>query len=96
MLRVRFCRFPGVMRGVLQVTMRAMGVMACGFVVAILVVPGCFAVMAGRMLVMFGCLVVVFRRDFGHGRPPSRRAYTCRGREPRCAVLQEFERGVKL
>jgi hypothetical protein len=53
-------RFAGVVRGVKSVPVRNMAVMAGLFVIALLMIFRCFAVMIGRVPVVFGSLPVVF------------------------------------
>lgn len=55
-LDVEFSCFGGVVRRVLAMAMRKVGVMGRGLIIARLVVLGGFAMMSGRVLVMFGCL----------------------------------------
>jgi hypothetical protein len=66
-LDVRLCGFGGVVRRVLRVAVRDVGVVSGLLVVAVRVVHGSFLVMPGRVLVMFGSLVMVFSRVIAHG-----------------------------
>jgi len=45
-------------------TVSKVSMMCCGLVPASLMMLGGFAMMSGRVLVMFRCLVVVFRCSF--------------------------------
>lgn len=63
-------RLGGVMAGVLMIAVREVGVMRGGFVLARFVVLGGFLMVARRVLVMFGCCVMVFR-CFWHAFPPT-------------------------
>lgn len=63
-------RLAGMVLGLDLVAMGEVGVMAGGFVIALLVVLGRFAMMPGSMLVMLGGLLVVLVRGFfRHGFP---------------------------
>jgi hypothetical protein len=66
MFHVRLGRFGGVMCGVCEMPVGAVGMMSGRFMVARLVVLCRFAMVPRRMLVMFSCLVMVFRCVFGH------------------------------
>jgi hypothetical protein len=61
--------FGRVMRGMVQMSLRRMGVMGCRFVVASFVVSGGLAMMPRRVLMMLGCFMVVLRCLLGHGVP---------------------------
>ena len=54
-------RFAGVVRGIRVMTVSKVSMMCCSLVPASLMMFGGFAMMSSRMLVMFRCLVVVFR-----------------------------------
>jgi hypothetical protein len=66
MLDVQLGRLRGMMRGVVLVALGTVGVVRGCFVVAGLVLLGGLAVMSRCVLVVFGCLVMVFYRLFGH------------------------------
>jgi len=96
-LNVRFGGFAGVMHGVRQVALRAMGVMASGFVIPALVVPGCFPMVPRGMFVMLGCLVVVLHSNFRHEFPPFAFVLVpAGGRKTRGRALRKCEPDVKL
>lgn len=59
MLDVEFCRFGCVVRRVLLMPVGSVRVMRSGLMVARLMMLGCFAVVAGRMLVVLGRLAVM-------------------------------------
>ena len=63
---MRFGRFGGVMRGVMKVTMRGMGMVRRFFMMSGLVVLGSFFVVEGRFLVMFRGLAMMFRSLLRH------------------------------
>lgn len=73
LLRMKFCRFRGVMERVLLMPVRRVGVMGCRFVVTGFVVPGGFAMMARRMLMMLRCFVVMLGCLLRHSIPPRAR-----------------------
>lgn len=57
-------RFAGMVRSMGLMTVSKVSMMCCGLVPASLMMLGGFAMMSGRVLVMFRCLVVVFRCSF--------------------------------
>jgi len=57
-------RFAGMVRSMGLMTVSKVSMMRCGLVPASLMMLGGFAMMSGRVLVMFRCLVVVFRCSF--------------------------------
>ena len=59
---VRFGRFPGVVQGMLLMSVGELCVMRCRFVFACFVILRGFLVVSRRVLVMFCCLVVMFCR----------------------------------
>jgi len=59
MLDVELCRFGRMVRRVLMMPVGSVRVMRGGLMVACLMMLGCFAVVAGRMLVVFGRLAVM-------------------------------------
>lgn len=61
-LSVELCRLARVMHRVLMMAVRGVRVMAGGFVVARLMVPGRFVMMSRRVLVMLGCLAMMLCR----------------------------------
>jgi hypothetical protein len=61
MLHMALRRFRRVMRGVVQMALRRMGMMRGRFVVPLLVVLRGFTVMSSCVLVVLGCLRVMFR-----------------------------------
>jgi hypothetical protein len=63
---VLLCRFRSVMRGVVQVPLSGMRMMRRRFVVAGFVMRGRLAMVSGRMVVMFGCSMMMFCRLLGH------------------------------
>jgi hypothetical protein len=66
MLRVLFCRFRGVMRGMVQVTLRGVRVVGRHFVVAGFVMRRRFAMVPSRVFVMFCRFVMMLCRLLGH------------------------------
>ena len=60
-LKVQFCRFAGVVSCVVRVPLRGVGVMSGCLVIAFFMMPGRFAMVVRRLLVMFCCLVMVLR-----------------------------------
>jgi hypothetical protein len=66
MLDVLLCRFCGVVRGVVQVSLRGVGMVRSHFMVAGFVMRCGFAMMTGRVLVVFRCLLMMFRCLLGH------------------------------
>jgi hypothetical protein len=65
-LDVQFRRFGRAMCRVMQVTLRRVRVVSGCLVIAILVIPGGFAVVLRRFLVVLRCFVVVLRCLFRH------------------------------
>jgi hypothetical protein len=65
MIRMRFRRLVGVMLGVQIVGARKMGVMAGGLVIAAGRMPGGFAMVMRRALVMLGGMFVMLGGAFG-------------------------------
>ena len=59
LIGVMFSGFFGVPDGVRGMAVSYVGMMSCLYVVAVLVVAGRFAMMPGRVLVVFGCLDMV-------------------------------------
>jgi len=59
MLDVELCRFGRMVRRVLMMPVGSVRVMCSGLMVTCLMMLGCFAVVAGRMLVVFGRLAVM-------------------------------------
>jgi hypothetical protein len=66
MLSVLFCRFRGVMRGMVQVTLRGVRVVGRHFVVAGFVMRRRFAMVPSRVFVMFCRFVMMLCRLLGH------------------------------
>jgi hypothetical protein len=62
---VQFCRFGCVIRGVMHVSLGAVGVVGGFFMSARLMMPGGFLVVACGMLVMFGSFHMML--SCGHG-----------------------------
>jgi len=62
------------MRGVVQMALRGHGVVGCLLVVTRFVMPGRFAVMPRRVLVMLGCFCMMLCCFSGHNSSP-----VCRG-----------------
>jgi hypothetical protein len=60
-LDVQFRCFGGVMGGMVCVALRRVRMVSGGLVVTRLVMPGGFAMVLRRMLVVFGCFDVVLR-----------------------------------
>lgn len=58
---MRLCRFSCVKPCMRQMTVSCVCVMSCVFVIAVFVVLRRFPVMAGGVLVMLCCLVMMFR-----------------------------------
>ena len=58
-LDMQFCGFGGVMGCVVRVALRRVGVVSGCLVVTSLMMPGGFAVVPRRMLMVFRCFVVV-------------------------------------
>jgi hypothetical protein len=58
---VRLCRFRGVMRGVLMMAVREVRVMRRRFMLPVFVVLGRLLVVMCRVLVVFGCCVMMLR-----------------------------------
>jgi len=69
MLNVQFSRFGGVMVCVVRVAVCRVRVVSGGFVVTCFIMPGGFAMVSGRVVVVLGCLVMVLCCLFRHGRP---------------------------
>jgi len=63
---VGFGRFAGVVRSVGVMTVSKVSMMCCSLVPASLMMLGGFAMVSSRKLVVFGCLVMVFRCSLGH------------------------------
>ena len=61
MLDVQFCRLGCVVSGVMRVAMRQVRMVSGCLVVASLIVPGRFAMVPRRVLVVFGCFMVMLR-----------------------------------
>jgi len=76
---VRFSRFRSVVRGMLVVAVSQMCMMRGQFVAAGFVVLCCFLMVARRMFVVLGGLMMMFRCLLGHEVPPRR----CRARNLR-------------
>src|ERR1700691_2094389 len=68
-IHMRLCCFSRVVRGMVQMSLRRMGVMGRRFEVAGFVVLGGFAMMPRRVLMMLRCFMVVLRCLLGHGVP---------------------------
>ena len=68
-LGVQFCGFGGVMRGVMQMALRRVGVVSCGFVVALVVMSCGFPMVVRGMRVVLSCLAMVLGCLFRHGCP---------------------------
>ena len=66
LLGMKLCCFAGMVRGVLLMSMRRMGVMCRPFVIAFFVILRCFAVMLGRGVVVLGGLVMMLGGLSGH------------------------------
>jgi hypothetical protein len=66
MFDVQFCRFGGVVSCVMRVTVGGVCMMRRRLVVSFFVMLGCFAMMARRVVVMFGRLTMMLCRLFGH------------------------------
>jgi len=80
MLDVRLGSFRGVLRSNMKMPLRRMSVMGGRFVVPRLVVPGRFAMMLCRVVVMFRCFAVMLCRLFGHASSRVRSDRTDAGR----------------
>ena len=71
MFGMQLAGFGGVVRGVLVMALRDMGVVAGGHMIVVVMVIGGFAMMVGGQLVMLGGLaVMVCDLGFGHGENP--------------------------
>ena len=70
MLRVKFCRFAGVMCGALCVAVRGVRVVSGALMIAGFVMLAGFTMMARRVFVMFSCLLVVVRCFLRHFESP--------------------------
>jgi hypothetical protein len=66
MFGMQLCSFGGVVRRVMQVTLRGVRMMRRRLVIARFVMIGCFAMVSRRVLVMLGRQMVVLCRLFGH------------------------------
>jgi hypothetical protein len=66
MLDVQLCRFRRVMGSVVQVALCGMRVMGRQFMVSSFMMFCGFAMMPGRVVVVLGCLMMMFCRLFGH------------------------------
>jgi hypothetical protein len=66
MLNVLLGRLRSVMRGMVQVPLRGVRVVRCQLMISGFVMRRRFAMMPGRVLVMFCCLLMMFCRLLGH------------------------------
>jgi hypothetical protein len=66
MLDVQLGCFRCVMRGMVQMALRGVGVVRCRFMVVSFVMCCRFAMVPSRMVMMFGRFVVMFCRLLGH------------------------------
>jgi hypothetical protein len=66
MLGVKLGCFRGVMRGVMMMAVGHLGVMRGQMVIAGFVVPRGFAMMTRRVVMMFGCFLVMRNCLLGH------------------------------
>ncbi len=66
MFDVQFCRFGGVVRCVMCVTLGTVCMMGRRLVIASFVMHGCFAMMARSVFVMLSRLTMMLCRLFGH------------------------------
>ena len=66
MLGMELCRFGGVMRRVMQVTMGGMRMMSRRLVIAGFMMLSCFAMVAGRVFMMLSRLMMMLCRLCGH------------------------------
>jgi hypothetical protein len=66
MFGVQLCCFGGVVRRVMQVTLGRVCMMCSRLVIAGVVMLGCFAMVARRVFMMLGCLMMMLCRLFGH------------------------------
>jgi hypothetical protein len=71
-LDVKFGGFRRVMRGVMQMALRAVSMMRGGFVIAVLVVAGGFAMVSRGVLVVLGGFVMMLCGVLRHGCSPVR------------------------
>ena len=61
MLEMQFCRLGCVMGSVMRVSMRQVRVVSGCLVVTSFIMPGSFAMMRRRLLVVFSCFGVLLR-----------------------------------
>ena len=66
MFGVQLCRFGGVVRCMMQVTLGSVCMMCRRLVIACLVMLCCFAMVVRRVFMMLGRFMVMFCRLFGH------------------------------
>jgi len=66
MLNVLLGRLRSVMRSMVQVPLCGMRVVGCSLMISGFVMRRGFAMMPGRVLMMFCCFVVMFCRFLGH------------------------------
>jgi hypothetical protein len=66
MLNVQLGRLRRVMRGMVHMALRSVRVVGRCFMIVCFVMCCCFAMVPSRMLMMFGRLVMMFCRLFGH------------------------------
>jgi hypothetical protein len=65
-LHVGFCRLSSMMRRMMKVAMRSMGVMRRLLVVSAVIMLRGLAMMTGRVVMVFGCFPMVFCCLFRH------------------------------
>jgi hypothetical protein len=87
MLDVQLGRLRRMVRGVVLVALGSVSVVRGCFVVAGFVVPRGLAMMSSCVLVVFGCLVMVFCRLFGHPSSLEFREFSLGWHEVDCACL---------
>jgi hypothetical protein len=87
MLDVQLGRLRRMVRGVVLVALGSVSVVRGCFVVAGFVVPRSLAMMSSCVLVVFGCLVMVFCRLFGHLSSLEFREFSLGWHEVDCACL---------
>jgi hypothetical protein len=76
-LYVHLRGFRGVVRRMMRVAVGDMRVVRCLLVVPLVVMCRSFFVMGSSMLMMFGCLTVMFSRFLGHVQPPFSSSCLC-------------------
>jgi hypothetical protein len=93
-LDVQFRRLFGVMKCVMGVSLRRVGVVRGGLVVASLVMPGGFAMVLRRLVVVVRCVLVVFRCLLGHALLPKLNCPAV-GLDAKPSTLRGCDGGIK-